>query len=114
MLDQGQTITVSATERDYNLTTFDGMKTERIAQLPDGLQSQVVINHDRAKSGINRHLHQLVTEVQNSETNEVGAITINVTVQAPKWVQNTAIIAEYTGFTAFVDVALPRTLGFES
>jgi hypothetical protein len=84
MLDQQQTIanTSPAFERDYNLITFDGMHTERIATKADGSPSTLRIDHTvDEKKATRRHLVGLTNVV--TVGGEKKQLTINVTVQHP-------------------------------
>lgn len=116
MLDQGQTITVSTVARVYNLVQFDGMKTERIHTLEGGGTSSLRVDHTRPNDALsnNRHLAQLVTEVNGTEPGQSGAITINVTFSHPKWVTAAAVQAEYAGLGAWVTANAARILTLES
>jgi hypothetical protein len=115
MLDQGQTITVSTVDRSYNLTQFDNFRTERTAELSDGRESILRVDHSKMKQGdVHRHLHQMETQVINSETGEEGTRTINVTVTQPKWASKTDAAAEWEGLSDWIDTNLPRTVNFES
>ena len=116
MLDQGQTITVSAVPQVYNLTQFDKYRTERVGTTASGEVSKVNIDHTPAKTdkSNDRHLHQYVEDCTESETGEKGQITINSTISAPKWADKTRIEACLNGMNDFVEANIARTLNMES
>lgn len=115
MLDQGQTITVDSVDEVYNLTTFDNYRTERICQTAAGTAKALRVDHSKLKGGaIYKHLIQNEIEIINSATDEVGSITINMTVTAPKWADPTEIINNSAGVTAWIATNLTRLLRFES
>jgi len=112
MLDQGQTLTINAVERDYNLITFDKMKTERIAQLADGQPAKLSIDHSETAAGIQRHL--IKSEVGIEDGDLSGYITVSVTVTHPKWANHTTIGHEEAGLVTWVGTNLSRILNMES
>lgn len=115
MLDQGQTITIDATDQVYNLTVFDGYHTERIGTLATGKSTKLSIDHTPAKgNGNTRHLHQYVEDVVDSVSGEVAQVTINVTISHPAFADKTRIAKCLEGFTTFVNANIARTLNMES
>lgn len=117
MLDQSQTITVNSVPRAYPLVQFDGFKTERVTSLADGRASTLRIDHTKGKDSQSndRHLLQLATEVNGTDSNQSGQISINITISAPKWTSKTDILNEFAGLRAYAaDALITRVLSFES
>jgi len=115
MLDQGQTITIDTTDQVYNLTQFDGYRTERIGVLANGNSSKIKLDHaDGAKTANTRHLHQYQEDLVDTESGATSPLTINITVSHPHYANKTRIAAVLTGFANWVESNIARTLNFES
>lgn len=115
MLDQGQTITIDAVDQVYNLTQFDGYKTERVGSLTDGRSTALKIDHTKgSKTANSRHLHQYHEDLIDSVSGETGALTVNVTISHPHFASKTRIAAVLTGFNAWIEAQVQRTLNLES
>jgi len=115
MLDQGQTITIDSAAQDYNLTQFDGYKTERIGSLASGAPTKVKLDHtDGGKTANTRHLHQYQEDLVDSESGETKPLTVNITISHPHFADKTRIAAVTSGFATWVNSVLSRTLNFES
>lgn len=114
MLDQGQTITIDTVAQVYNLTQFDGFKTERTGTLADGSSTKLRIDHQEQSSGAKRHLHQYQESVVDSVSGDSGTITYNITVSHPAWADKVRIAKIAEGVNAFVETNIARTLNMES
>lgn len=115
MLDQGQTITIDTSDQVYNLTQFDGYKTERVGTTPTGEATKLRIDHtDGGKTANTRHLHQYQEDCVNSESGETSPITINVTISHPWYASKTRIAAILVGLDSWIEANVSRTLNLES
>jgi hypothetical protein len=115
MLDQGQTITIDAAPQVYNLTQFDGYKTERIGTLTSGDATKLRIDHtDGKKTANSRHLHQYQEDLVDDVSGATSPLTVNVTISHPHYADKTRIAAVVAGFVTWLNANLARTLNFES
>lgn len=116
MLDQGQTITIDATDQVYNLTVFDGLHTERVAKLANGQATKLNIDHTEGKTQASntRHLAQYIENVVDSVSGVAGSITVNITVSAPQWADSARVEDVAAGFSSWHLTNLARMLGLES
>lgn len=115
MLDQGQTITINSVDQAYNLTQFDGFKTERIGQLASGEATKVRLDHtDGGKTANTRHLHQYQEDCVDSVSGATSPLTVNITISHPYYADKTRIADVLVGFNTWVESVIARTLNFES
>lgn len=83
MLDQGQVLKIGTQDVTYQLVTFDGMRTERMAKVPAGTSVFRIDHQSNSSKGTARHLMQLSHPVKGStpETEkERGSVTVNLTI----------------------------------
>lgn len=99
MLDQQQSVTVSAVERDYNLITFDKMQTKRVAPLADGV-SEMTIDHEPNKATGTRHLVKVTDVIEATETTPADDVQVHIVIRCKdNATRKSRAVAIFTGLT---------------
>jgi len=120
MLDQQQVVTVDAVARNYNLITFDKMRSERVARLSDGRQARMNIDHTEPKDSASnaRHLMQHIENIDCTDGADTvrRPLTFNFTASIPEGADPTEVQNILDGWIVYLTAAglLERIFAYES